>query len=439
MSMVCDILIQANTILTQDPQRTVLENGGIAVTGDTITAIGPWEDLRSRYAADTTLNLGHTLLMPGLVNAHTHAAMSLLRGVADDLPLMEWLTKHIFPVEKHLSPEIVELGALLACAEMTRLGTTSFCDMYLIEDATYRAADRAGLRVLGGEGIFMFPSPAYADTERGFDLVRELHERWKDHPRIRQAVMPHAVYTTTPDILRRCLALAQELDVPLHIHLAETVTETEQCLAATGLRPLQYVHELGLLTPKTTIAHGVDLTEAEIDLLAETGTVVAHNPESNMKLASGIANVPYMLRRGVPVSLGTDGAASNNALNMFTEMTSCALLHKVRCMDPTCAPAQAVLDMATLGGSRAMCRPEVGHLAPGMRADMVALDLRAPNLQPLHNPVSHVVYAATGAEVCMSMVDGEILYNDGKFMKIDYPSLLSEVATLRSWVREKLS
>ncbi|UZP68210.1 amidohydrolase [Desulfovibrio mangrovi] len=439
MTLVCDILVRADMILTQDPLRSIVEQGGIAITGNTIMDVGDWESINARYHAESTINLGNSLIMPGLVNAHTHAAMTLLRGVADDLPLMEWLTKHIFPVEQHLTAEFVELGALLACAEMTRLGTTSFCDMYLLEDATYSAVDKAGLRILGGEGIFMFPSPAYPNTERGFEIVRELHDKWKNHPRIAQSVMPHAVYTTTPEILTRCRELAEELDIPLNIHLGETVTETEQCLKAFGKRPVQYAHDLGLLSPRTTIAHAVDLTDAEIDLLAETGTVVAHNPESNMKLASGIANIPYMLEKGVKVSLGTDGAASNNALNMFTEMTSCALLHKVRCMDPTCAPAQAVLDMATIGGAAAMHRTDIGSIAPGMKADIIALDLNAPNLLPMHNPVSHAVYAATGAEVRMTMVAGQILYNDGKFLKIDYPSLVSEIRSLRDWVRGKLA
>ncbi len=439
MTLVCDLLIQADTILTQDPDRTVIERGGIAITGDTITDIGTWDSIRPRYHAAKTLDLGRSLVMPGLVNAHTHAAMTLLRGVADDLPLMEWLTKHIFPVEQHLTSEIVELGALLACAEMTRFGTTAFCDMYLLEDATYRAVDRAGLRALGGEGIFMFPSPAYPDTNRGFEIVRELHEKWKAHPRIRQSVMPHAIYTTTPEILTRCRDIAEELTLPLHIHLAETASETRQCLETHGKRPLQYIHELGLLTPQTTLAHCVDLTDDEIALIAETGAVVAHNPESNMKLASGIADVPGMLRHGVRVSLGTDGAASNNALNMFTEMTSCALLHKVHGMDPTSAPAQVVLDMATLGGAGALHLNSVGALMPGMQADIIALDLDAPNLLPLHNPVSHAVYAATGAEVCMTMVAGEVLYNDGAYQKIDYPALVDEVRSLRDWVRSHLA
>jgi 5-methylthioadenosine/S-adenosylhomocysteine deaminase len=438
MTTVCDLLVRADQILTQNPLRTVIEQGGIAITGDTITDVGSWEEISSRYQPVNTLDLGNVLVMPGLVNAHTHAAMTLLRGVADDLPLMEWLTKHIFPVEQHLNREFVELGALLACAEMTRLGTTSFCDMYLLEDATYSAVDKAGLRILGGEGIFMFPSPAYPNTDRGFEIVKELHAKWKNHPRISQSVMPHAVYTTTPAILTRCRELAEELDLPINIHLGETPTETEQCLKAFGKRPVPYAHDLGLLSPRTTIAHAVDLTEAEIDLLAETGTVVAHNPESNMKLASGIANIPYMLEKGVRVSLGTDGAASNNALNMFTEMTSCALLHKVHSMDPTCAPAQSVLDMATLGGAAAMHRQDIGSIAPGMKADMIALDLNAPNLLPLHNPVSHAVYAATGAEVRMTMVSGEVLYNDGTYLRIDYPALVAEIRAVRDWVRSKL-
>ncbi len=430
----CDLLIQAEYILTQDSTRTVIEHGGLAITGDSISAVGPWSSLQEHWTAPRTLDMGASLVMPGLINGHTHAAMTLLRGLADDMPLMEWLTQHIFPTEKHLTPEIVEMGTLLACAEMTRFGSTGFVDMYLLEDAALRAVDSAGLRAQGGEAIFQFPSPAYADTEAGLALARDLHDRWKSHPRISTAIMPHAVYTSTPEILIRCRELAETLDIPLNIHLAETTEETASCLAQFGKRPVPYLYDLGLLSSRTNLAHCVDLTDEEIDILSGCGATIIHNPQSNMKLASGIAPVPALLAKGAKLALGTDGAASNNALNLFREMTVCALLHKVAHTDPTCASAQTVLDMATRGGAFALHRDDVGHLAPGMKADLIALDLRSPNLQPVYNPVSHAVYAANGSEVRLTMVGGEILYEDGRYHKLDYPALLAEARNLRKWV-----
>ena len=434
----CDTLLFPQRILTQNNDRTILENSGIAISDEKIIAIDNADTLRAQYTAQKTLELPHSMLMPGLINSHTHAAMTILRGVADDLPLMDWLNNHIFPVEQNLTAEQVELGTLIACAEMTRYGITSFCDMYLIEDATYKAVAQSGLRVLGGEALFMFPSPAYPDFEAGVETVRELYKKWEHTPRIRQAVTPHAVYTTTPEILTTCKELAEELDIPMHIHLAETPFETQSCIDSFGKRPVAYAHDLGLLTERTTVAHAVDVTDEEIALLAETKTTVAHNPESNMKLASGMAPVEKMLAQGVNVTLGTDGAASNNALNMFTEMASCAFLHKVQLLDPTAATAQTVLDMATRNGCRAMGQPDIGSLEVGKQADIIAIDLTQPNLLPMQNPVSHMVYAANGSEVHLTMVAGEILYHDGQYTKINYPELINDAKDVAKWVQNKL-
>lgn len=434
----CDTLLFAEIIVTQDESRSIIYNGSVAISEGKIICIDTADVVRSQYTSENVMELGNSLLMPGLINSHTHAAMTLLRGAADDLPLMDWLNNHIFPVEQNLTAEKVELGALLACAEMTRYGTTSFCDMYLIEDATYKSVDQSGLRVLGGEAMFMFPSPAYPDFDAGIKLVRELEAKWNKHPRIRQAVMPHAVYTTTPEILTTCREVAEELDIPIHIHLAETPAETKACVESFGKRPVEYAHSLGLLSGRTTVAHAVDVTDDEISLLAETNTNVAHNPESNMKLASGMAPIEKMLAKGVNVTLGTDGAASNNALNMFTEMASCAFLHKVQLLDPTAASAQSVLDMATRNGARTMGQADIGSLAVGKQADIIAIDLTQPNLLPMHNPVSQIVYATTGAEVHMSMVAGEVLYQDGKYLKIDYPALIDAAKDVAKWVQKKI-
>lgn len=429
----CDLLIKAALLLTQDRNRSIIADAAIAVRDGRILAAGTARDLKS-FASSTVIDLGNALLMPGLVNGHTHVSMTFLRGLADDLPLMDWLNKHIFPREKHLTKEIVELGALLGCAEMTRTGTTAFSDMYLHEDAVADAVIQSGLRCQLGEGIFAFASPAYETPEQAYAIVREQAARYAAHPRIRVAVMPHTVFTTTPKIMEDCLDLAKGLGLPLYLHLAETSAETEACLAAHNKRPVGYCLGLGLFGPNTSIAHGVHLNEAELDLLAASGTHIIHNPKSNMKLSSGVAPVPEMLSRGMLPGLGTDGAASNNSLNMFSEMSFCALLHKSHSGEPTTCPAPDVLDMATLGSASAIGWPELGTLTPGSPADAIALDLDSPNLLPMYSPVSHLVYAASGHEVKFSMVDGHILYHNGAFTHLDYQSLRIEAAKLKQWV-----
>lgn len=439
MPVLCEHILLASHIVTQDDDRTIIHDGALVVDAGRILAVGPRDTILPHWAALKTTDLGESLLMPGLINAHTHAAMTLLRGLADDLPLMEWLTQHIFPVEQGLSSELVELGTLLGCAEMMRTGTTAFSDMYLIEEAALKAVDQSGMRCLAGEGIFAFPSVAYPDEESAFALVQKQYERWQKHSRIQIAMAPHAVYTSNPALLSRCAAFAKERELPIHMHLAETTTETAQCIEMFGKRPVAYVHELGLLGPHTTLAHCVDLTDDEITLLADCGVVVAHNPKSNMKLSSGIARIPDMLSQGVTISLGTDGAASNNSLNMFSEMASCALLHKVSSMDPTATPAQAVLDMATRHGARALHCPDIGSLEVGKQADIIALDLTSPNLMPLYNAPSHLVYAASGHENTFTMVAGDIVYHNGIYTNIDMAGLRHELAKARNWALKRIA
>ena len=429
----CDYLVTADLLLTQDDERRLIEDAAVAVKDGVITALGPRDQLAA-FRPVETVALGQSVIMPGLINAHTHVAMSFFRGFADDLPLMEWLTRYIFPREQRLTADIVELGALLGCAEMIRTGTTAFADMYLLEDAVTTVVDACGMRCLAGEVIFAFPSPAYGTVEEALDLVEGQARRWRGHPRIRVAVMPHAVYTTTPQIMGSCRDLARKLGLMLHLHLAETPTETVACLSQHGKRPLAHCRELDLLGPDVAVAHAVDLTDEELDVLAASGAHVAHNPRSNMKLASGVAPVPGMLARGMLPGLGTDGAASNNGLNMFGEMSACALLHKVHSNDPTVLPAQTVLDAGTRGGAASLNWPELGRLVEGGPADMVALDLRSPNLQPLYNLVSHLVYAASGHELRLSMVAGRVLYQDGDWTSLDYPLLLKEAQKLKKWV-----
>ncbi|MCL1915881.1 MAG: amidohydrolase [Desulfovibrionaceae bacterium] len=426
MARSCDLILSASCIVTQNDQREVIRDGALAVTDGRIAALGPRGQLETEWRAAERRDLGEALILPGLINAHTHAPMTLLRGLADDLPLMEWLTEHIFPCEAKLTTAMLEVGTTLACAEMLACGITAFADMYLNETAIYRAVDRLGLRALVGEGIFAFPSIGCADPAHFLDLARSQAEELAGHERLRYAVSPHAVYTTNQDILEGCALLAEELDLPIQIHLAESKEETARCLEMYGCRPVELCRRSGLLTPRTLAAHGVDLNNAEMDLLALTGVSLAHNPRSNMKLASGVSPLPTLLDRGCNVALGTDGAASNNRLNIFYEMSACAMLHKIQGRNPALLPAQTVLDMATRNGALALGWPELGRLVPGVPADLAAMDLTRPGLVPLHNPVSQLVYAAGGDEVRLTMVAGRILYEDGRFPGLDYPALVKE-------------
>ena len=434
----CDSLFHAARILTQDAGRTILEDAALAVRDGQIAAVGPLAELETQWQPDRRVDLPNMLLMPGLVNAHTHAAMTFLRGLADDMPLMEWLQQRIFPVEQALTPHIVRVGSLMGYAEMLRTGTTACIDMYIFEQAVFEAARMAGLRCLGGEAVFDFPSACCPTPQAALEATRALAETWKDAPLLRVAVNPHSVYTTSEKTLEACLRLADDLHLPLHIHLAETTDETAMCLEQHHRRPVAHADACGLLRPGTILAHVVDVNNEEIALLADRGVCVAHNPSSNMKLASGSAPLPAMLRAGLSIALGTDGAASNNQLNMFTEMGRAALLHKLAGKNPTVTTAQEVLDMATLGGAAAFDAP-LGRLEPGAAADFIALDLDCPNLRPMYNPVSHAVYAATGAEVRLTVVAGRILYQDGRCTTFDDEALCREIDAVRDCVVRTLA
>lgn len=434
----CDVLIRGGTIVTQDKERTCLESSAIAVRNGKIFAMGPDDVICAAHTAPVVHDLRHCLVMPGLVNGHTHAAMTYLRGLADDLPLMEWLNNHIFPVEKHLTADLVEFGTMLACAEMLKTGTTAFSDMYILEDALFRAVADIGMRVLAGEGIFDFPGVAAAGPDQALEIVRAQAKSCMGHDRLFVSVCPHAVYTTSIRTLEKCAELAQQLRLPVHIHLAETEAENHISQEKHGLRPLEVCRKAGLLDCTGTLAHGVYLDEDELDVLKGTQLTVVHNPKSNMKLASGVAPVSSMLRKGMLPGLGTDGAASNNSLNMFSEMSACALLHKVHSLDATAVSAQNALDMATLGSTAAMGRKDFGRLEVGGPADIVALDLTSPNMQPGYDPVSDIVYAASGHEVMMTMVAGKILYMDGEFATIDHSSLTREMYSVKKFVRSLL-
>lgn len=430
------VVLSGRWLISMDGNSGAREEAGIsvAIAHDKITEIGP--NLAAKYPQAEHLACSHGLIMPGLINAHTHAAMSCFRGLADDLPLMDWLTQHIFPREAQLTKEIVYHSTLLSICEMIRSGTTSCNDMYLFAHEVARAVEEAGMRAWLGEAFFDFPSPNYGALENGFAYVEELFEVYKDSSLVRITVNPHAVYTCSPDVLQRAAALAEKQHALLHIHLAETKDEVRSCVERYGCSPVQHIENLGLLNERLVAAHCVMVHAEEIELLARRKVKIAHCPESNMKLASGIAPVQQMLNKGLTVGLGTDGSASNNDVDMFGEMSTAAKLQKVHDLDPTAMRADAVLRAATLGGAALLgAETEIGSLAVGKKADLIMLDMNQPHLTPLYNPVSHLVYAAKGSDVLHSVINGKVVMRHRQLTTLDEAALLTEMRRIGETVQ----
>ncbi len=426
-----DLVLTGAYLLTMDREGTVLEDGGLAIAGETIIEIGPSADLLDNHPEALVIGEPHGLIMPGLINVHTHAAMALFRGLADDLPLMQWLTEHIFPREATLTGELVYQGSLLSICEMIKSGTTSFCDMYLFAADVARAAEEAGMRAWIGEVLYDFPSPNYGPLENGFAYTRDLLARYRDHPLVTVTVDPHAVYTCSPDLLVRLGTLARDEGALYVIHLAENDEEIRTCLERHGRRPVEHLEALGLLGPQVVADHCVRLTDKEIALLAQRGVKVAHCPESNLKLASGIAPVPRMLDAGIVVGLGTDGSASNNDVDLFGEMSTAAKIHKAVSLDPTVMDAAATLHAATLGGAAALgADSRIGSLEVGKRADCIVLNLDQPHLTPMYHPVSHLVYAARGSDVLHSVINGRVVMRDRRLQTLDEAAILSRIGEI---------
>jgi 5-methylthioadenosine/S-adenosylhomocysteine deaminase len=373
------------------------------------------------------------LAMPGLINCHIHAPMALFRGLADDIPLKKWLEEYIFPAEaKWANEEFVYWGTLLAIAEMLRSGTTTFADGYFFEEQVAVAVRQSGMRSLLGAGVLDFPTPDSPSPAESLKKAVALIEAYADSPLIRPTLFPHSVYTCSPVLLRRCQEIAERHGLPMIIHVAETKSEVEEISKKYGKTPVNYMESLGLLSPSLIACHCVWLTEAEMDLLALRGVKVVHNPESNMKLASGVAPVPDLLARGVTVGLGTDGCASNNNLDLFQEMDSAAKLHKVHRLDPTVMPSEVVLEMATLGGAKVLgLEKEIGSLEVGKKADIIILDLNRPHLQPIYNIISHLVYSATGADVRDVIIDGKLIMQDRKLLTLDEEMIMNKMQEIR--------
>jgi len=421
-----DILLKNGSILTMDNKNTQIERGIIGIRGDSIEFIGKESD--KRYNSKKIIDAEGGLILPGLINCHTHAAMALFRGLADDLPLMDWLNNYIFPVESRMDGDFVYTGTLLACAEMIKSGTTTFCDMYLFEDQVAIAAKASGLRCLLGEVLYDFNSPNYGSVENGLRYTESLIEKYKNDSLVSIAVEPHTPYTCSPGVLSAANELSLKHEVPLIIHLAETESEIMEITDRYGKRPVDHLLSLDILGPHLIAAHCVHLNHEEIMMLAENDVRVVHNPESNMKLASGISLVPEMLKKGITIGLGTDGCASNNNLDLFTEMDTAAKLHKLSSMDTTVMDALTVLRMATIEGAKTLGMDHlVGSIEKGKKADIIVLDINKPHLTPIYNPYSHVVYAARGSDIRYSIINGCIVLNKNRLTTLDQGEIVERV------------
>jgi len=425
-----DILIKNGTIITMGPKNSLIVNGIIGINGDSISYIGQKENATLNNAK-RVIDAQGGIIMPGLVNGHTHAAMTLFRGLADDLPLMEWLNNYIFPAESKIDSGFVYTGTLLACAEMILSGTTTFCDMYLFEGDAVNACREAGMRSLMGEVLYDFNSPNYGSLENGFRYTEWLISRWQDDPVISIAVEPHSLFTCSPKLLLEANELALRHQAPLIIHLAETEDESKYVEKTFGKRPVDHLNELGILGPHLIACHCVHLNSEEIKLLSDKGVRVIHNPESNMKLSSGIAPVNEMILSGIKVGIGTDGCASNNDLDLMSEMDTAAKLHKIKTMDPTAMDALTVLKMATIEGAKALGMDNrIGSLEVGKKADLIIIDINKPHLTPMYNPYSHIVYSARGSDVVHSIINGRLVMYERELLTIDIQSLMEKANSL---------
>jgi 5-methylthioadenosine/S-adenosylhomocysteine deaminase len=432
---IADILLTNAHVLTMDEYLNQYNPGALAVVGDSIAAVGPEPEIRKEYSGKETIDCGGKVLMPGLINAHTHVPMTLLRGLADDLRLDVWLMGYMMPVEReYVSPEFVRLGTSLGCAELIRSGVTTFNDMYYFEEDIAKATVAAGMRAVCGQTVLKFPTPDADSYEDSLEMARDYIKRWKGHPLIVPSIAPHAPYTCTTEILHAAADLAMEFDVPLHIHIAETALEVDNMRNEQGMPVVPYVKKQGLFEAKVIAAHCVHIDTGEMRTMLHAGAGVAHNPSSNLKLASGFAPVVKMLETGLNVGIGTDGAASNNDLDMFEEVRLAAFIAKAVTNDPTSLPASTALVMATRLGAQAL---HIGHLTGsltvGRRADLILI-----NISPLHNSPSfkraaentyaQIVYAGKSTDVSDVMVNGKWLMRDHQLLTLNEEELLAQAA-----------
>jgi 5-methylthioadenosine/S-adenosylhomocysteine deaminase len=424
-----DWIYTARYVVTMDAQHRLIDDGAIAIRADRIVAVGKRADIDKQFQAKQRVDRPNALIMPGLINTHTHAAMSLLRGIADDLRLQDWLEKYIFPAEaKNVTPDFVLWGTRLACLEMMLSGTTTFVDMYYFEDRVAQATKEAGMRGVLGETILRFKSPDSPTPQDCLQLTEKFLQQYHGDPLIVPAVAPHAIFTNTDSDLRAARKLADKYKAPLLIHLSETKRENDDAQKARGMSPTRLLDLLGVLDGPTIAAHGIWLDDADMKILKSHGTGIAHCPSSNMKLASGVAAIGKLFGMGIPVGLGTDGpAGSNNDFNLMEEMNLAANLQKVTTGDPTALPAEQAIAMATILGARvAGLEKEIGSLEPGKRADLITVRLDRPHAVPLYNVYSQIVYALKGSDVEDVMVNGKPIVRQGRSLTLDQTLILAK-------------
>lgn len=436
-----DWLITARYVVAMDPARRVVENGAVAVRGDRIVGVGPRAEIEKRFQARERLERPQALLAPGLIDTHTHAPMSLFRGLADDRRLQEWLEKYIFPAEaRNVTADFVRWGTRLACLEMMLSGTTTYADMYYFEDVVAEATKEAGVRGVLGQTVIGFPVPDAKTPQEGLARTEAFLKRFHRDPLITPAPAPHAVYTTDDGVIRAARSLANQYGVPMLIHLSETKRENEETQARRKMTPTRLLDSIGALAGRTLGAHGVWLDDADLKILKARATGLAHCPSSNSKLASGVAAVGKILSLGIPMGLGTDGfAGSNNDANLFEEMDLAAKLQKVTRLDPQALPAIQALEMATITGARALgMDKEIGSLEAGKRADLIVVRLDRPNAYPLYNVVSQMVYALKGADVRDVMVNGRWVVRDRAALTLNAAEILGKAEEYRAKVSRSI-
>ncbi len=425
-----DIVILNGTFITMNPDLDIINNGVLCIKNDKLAKIEPLENNVSLPIGETIIDAHGGIIMPGLVNTHTHLPMALFRGLADDLPLSKWLNEYIFPAEaNHIHSESVRIGALLSCAEMLLSGTTTCCDGYFHEDSVASAANEIGIRAILGQGVIDFPAPGVPKPENNVNNAITFIQKWKNiSPLIIPSIFCHSPYTCSGATLKKAKDAAETEGVLFQIHVGETQDECLQIQTKHHTTPIKYLDKMGIINENTLLIHAVWMDDNDIEIIAKRRGSVSHNPESNMKLASGIAPVPALLKAGVTVGLGTDGCASNNNLDLFSEMDTAAKLHKVSAMDPMLMDAVTVLKMATIEGARSLGLHDItGSLEVGKQADVIILDTHKPHLVPVYNPVSHIVYAAQGSDVQDVIVNGRILVKDRKLLSVDLGHILEKV------------
>lgn len=431
----CDLLVRGDFVLPMTDGLPVVEHGAVAVDRGAIVDVGAAEALAARWSPADTIAGG--IVLPGLVNTHGHAAMTLYRGLGDDLPIHDWLTKVIWPAEREFTtPANVALGTRLAVAEMFASGTTTFADMYFFEDQVGEVCAAAGMRVLLGQAVIKFQTPDAPSGDAAIERARDLVHRWRGHPLVSVSLALHAVYTVPPEMLRHGAQQADALGVPVQIHVSESRREVEDCIRAHGVTPARLLADTGVLRRGTICAHGVHLTEDDMRLIADAGAGVSLNPESNLKLGSGIADIPRLLASGMRLGLGTDGAASNDDLDLWDAVRLTALLPKGTREDPTAVPAAAALDLATRRGAELLGLGDVcGTLERGRRADLCVVDTSSAHMTPIYHPLSHLAYVARGGDVVHTVVEGRVVYRDRRHTTIDVDATRAEVGELAAKIR----